>query len=314
MNAWLKTLTAVLFAAAAGALVFQARQASGLRAESEVLRRRQSDLTAELRQLRQQRDEAAESLATVEQENARMKSGQLDAEVRQLRIEAARWREAARPLQTPWVRASASKVALLKERLAQTPDARIPEFRFLTPEDWLAAASTRLETDEDYRRALAALRTAGEQVFFGQLYQALNAYIQAHPGAFPADMSELKPYFTTPVDEALLERWKVAPKEELYGVGDYNSKSVLTQKAPVDEDYDACFVIGATGNAQSTFLYQKTIRTLIPVFEAVSNSGLSDKDFTSNGHPDFSALRPFAQTPEQKAALERFLQDYSPPQ
>jgi hypothetical protein len=217
-------------------------------------------------------------------------------------------------LQTPWVRASASKVALLKERLAQTPDAWIPEFQFLTPEDWLAAASAPLETDEDFRRALAALRTAGERVFVGQLHQALNAYIQAHPETFPAEMSELKPYFATPVDEALLQHWKVAPKDELYGVGDYHSASVLTQKAPVDEDYDACFVIGATGDAESTFKLQNTYRTLVPVWEAATNSGLSDKDFIRNGHPDFSALRSFLKTPDQKAALERVIQDFSPPQ
>ena len=310
MNLWSKTLTAVLLATATGVVVFPARHASGLREESEVLRRRQTELTAELCQARQQRDEAAQSVATLEQENARLQSGQLDAEVRQLRIEAARWREAARPLQTPWVRASASKVALLKERLAQMPQARIPEFQFLTPEDWLAAASAPLETEEDFRRALSALRTAGGQVFVSQLHQALFAYIQAHPGTFPAEMSELKPYFATPVDEAVLERWKAAPKEELYGVGDYHSASVLTQKAPVDEDYDACFVVGATGDAQSTFQYQKTIRTLLPVFEAATNSGLSEKHFISNGHPDFSGLRSFAQTPDQKAALERFLKDY----
>ncbi|HWH68212.1 MAG TPA: hypothetical protein VNT26_02450 [Candidatus Sulfotelmatobacter sp.] len=313
MNRMRKILLAAWLAAALGAVLFPTRRAALLREECRVLRHEQTNLATELARWRQQRNETTNSLALVEQENGRLKSGQLAAEVAQLRREAQRWREAARPLQTPWVRASASKVALLKEQLAQTPGAQIPEFRFLTPEDWLAAASGPLETEADFRRALAALRTAGERVFVGQLRQALDGYRRAHPDGFPTNLVELQPFFTTPADDALLEHWRVVPAEELYCVGQQGSKWLLTQQGPVDEEYDACFAVRADGDAQSTFKFQRTVRTLMPVFEAISRSNLSEKDFTTNGRPDFSALRSFTQTPEQKAALELFIQDFSPP-
>jgi DNA-directed RNA polymerase specialized sigma24 family protein len=100
----------------------------------------------------------------------------------------------------------------------------------------LASKTVRAEVS---RRAREQQAAAMNQLLSDQ---ALNAYVQAHPETFPAEMSELKPHFAPPVDEDLLQHWKVAPKEELYCVGDYHSASVLTQKGPVDEDYDACFV------------------------------------------------------------------------
>ncbi len=308
-----KTVLAVWLGGVIVAVLYEAHRAEVSRDDCRVLRREQTRLAAELGRFRQQREDATNCLAATEQENARLRDGQLAAEVERLRREAERWREAARPLQTPWVRASASRVALLRERLAQMPGAEIPEFRFLTPEDWLAAASAPLLTEADFRKALAALRTAGERVFVGQLRQALGGYVQAHPGGFPTNMADLQPFFATPVDDTLLAHWRVACGEELYCVGQQDSERLLTQQGAVDEEYDACFAVRANGEAQSTFKFQRTMRTLVPVFDAVNRSGLTDKDFTTNGHPDFSALRPFVQTPEQTAALELFIQDFGPP-
>ena len=50
----------------------------------------------------------------------------------------------------------------LKERLEQTPGAKIPELQFATDKDWLNAARGELETDSDYRRALSTLRSTAE--------------------------------------------------------------------------------------------------------------------------------------------------------
>jgi hypothetical protein len=141
----------------------------------------------------------------------------------------------------------------------------------------------------------------------------LGGYLKAHPGEFPTNMAELQPFFATAVDDALLEHWRVVPEDELYSMGQKGCKWLLTQQAPVDEEYDACFGVRVDGDAENTFKYQRTMRTLVPVFEAINRSGLSEKDFTTNGRVDFSALRPFARTPEQKAALELFIQDFGPP-
>ncbi len=82
----------------------------------------------------------------------------------------------------------------------------------------------------------------------------------------------------------------------------------------MDEEYAACFAVRADGDAQSTFKSQRTMQTLVPVFQAIERSGLGEKELTKDGRVDVSALRSFAQTPEQKAALELFLKEIGPPQ
>jgi hypothetical protein len=294
-------------------LAVQESHRAALSEQVEDLRRQESEIVAEVAALCHQRDQTTNALAALRQDSARLRAGPVGEELKLLEGEAERWRTAAGALRTPRVLGPVSRVALLKQRLERMPEARIPEFQFLTPEDWLAAASGPLGTDEDFRRALAALRATGQRSFAGRLRQALDSYIQTHPGGFPADISELRAHFNPPVEEALLDRWKVAPKGELYGVGEHGSDFLLTQKGPVDEDYDACFVIGAKGEADSTFKNQRNMRILAPVFEDFEHSGLNTQMPISNGRPDLTVLKQFVKTPEQQAAFEFFEEEIGPP-
>jgi len=41
----------------------------------------------------------------------------------------------------------------------------IPEFQFLTEEDWLNSARNKIDSDTVYRKAMSALRKAAENKF-----------------------------------------------------------------------------------------------------------------------------------------------------
>ena len=171
-----KTLIATTLVAAIGAGTYEARQASVLRTQFQALQQQQTPLREQLQQLQRERDDAAGKLAAQQQENEQMRRNL--AEIPRLRGEIARLRNDAQSKEvTPneatessaksWV----NRVNQLKQRLEQWPDKKIPELQLVTEEDWLNAAKGKLETDADYRKALSALRGAGEQKFVTTLLQ-----------------------------------------------------------------------------------------------------------------------------------------------
>ncbi|MCI0350640.1 MAG: hypothetical protein L0Z53_14545, partial [Acidobacteriales bacterium] len=197
-----------------------------------------------------------------------------------------------------WVK----RVSQLKERLEQWPEKKIPELQFVTEEDWLNAAKGNLNTEADYRRALSSLRAAGENKFITTLLRpALKEYGRANNGQLPADLSQLQSYFKSPVDEAILQRWEVAPAETVKALG-LGGDVIITQRAPVDELYDTRFGIGPNGFGSTDFLSSLTRDILTPVHRAfaAANNGKFPEDT--------SQLLPYAVTPEQQAALQKMIQ------
>src|SRR5205823_11631170 len=91
----------------------------------------------------------------------------------------------------------------------------IPEFQFISEQDWLDAAKGELRTEEDYRQALGALRNSAANKFIQVLKPALADYLEANKGKFPTDMAQLKSYFESPVEDAVLQRWEIIPADKL---------------------------------------------------------------------------------------------------
>ncbi len=62
-------------------------------------------------------------------------------------------------------------------------------------------------------------------------------FANGHNGQFPADLSELKPYFKPPVDDAILQRLEILPSSKLSRDQFREFEEVedwyVTQKAPV---------------------------------------------------------------------------------
>ena len=147
-----------------------------------------------------------------------------------------------------------SRVSLLKQHLEQTPNAMIPEFQFLTEEDWLNVARDRIDIDTDYRKATSALRNAAERKFGNMLQRALKQYMQANNSEFPTDLSQLRPYFESPPDDAVLQRWQIAPADIIPNIRVGSEDWIVTQKAgPVDEEYDSRLVLGPMGSGSNPY-------------------------------------------------------------
>src|ERR1035438_3205146 len=182
MTTMQKAIIIAALVAAVGTGVYEARQVSQLREQVQALQQQQAPLTGQIQQLQRERDDATNRLTSLADENATLK--RTPTELLKLRSEVTRLRADSNDPADTAAKGLLAKVNKLKQRLQETPDARIPELQLLTEQDWLKAASGNLETDADYRRALAALRSAGESRFGSMLQPALQRYTQAHDGRF----------------------------------------------------------------------------------------------------------------------------------
>jgi RNA polymerase sigma factor (sigma-70 family) len=259
-----KGLVTATLAILAGAGIYEARQASRLQNRVQSLQQRQTPLSEQIHQLQRERDAVATRLAALADEMDRGKGN--SSELLKLRGEVARLRTEAEeskrqkatgqsgandPVESK-AKSWLARVNLLKERVAQKPEAKIPEFQFLTEEDWLNVAQRDLGTETDERKMLSRLRNAAENRLVSILQPALLQYIQANNSQFPTDLAQLQPYFESPVTDVVLQRWKVAPADEFPNFplgGDW----VVTQKSPVDEDYDSRIAFNPSGSFGTGF-------------------------------------------------------------
>lgn len=223
------------------AAIFEAVQASKSSAQVQALQQQQNQLSDQTTQAGRQRDDAINQLSALQSENQQLRARLtlLEASFRQLKeIKAHDSAEAHDPIQSTLV-SWLGRVNNLKQRLDMSPDQQIPEMQFLTDQDWLNATHDDIETDDDYRHALSALRNAAEGEFQKMLSSAVSAYAKANGNQFPTDVSQLQPYFPSPVDNSILQRWEVTSGS--------NSQPGITQKAPVDAANDSRFWVNANG-------------------------------------------------------------------
>jgi RNA polymerase sigma factor (sigma-70 family) len=301
-----KALIGATLAAAVGTGLYQARRASALQEQVQALWRQSVPADGQNDPLRRQLDEANRQLFALQAQNEKLRRDAAD--VLRLRGEVARFRDnssranndAAALAAKSWL----ARTSQLKERLQQTPAAKIPEFQFLTDQDWLNAAKGDLNTDEDYRRALSRLRDAAESTFIRTALQpALSQYKQANNGQFPTDISQLQPYFNPPVDDSILQRWEVAPQSTVPSLG--MGSTMITQIAAVDSDYDARYALGNGWGTAGPESWDAPGTgpgaVLMPAIKAyaAANNGMQPEDL--------SQLAPYLTTLEQQAALQKVI-------
>jgi hypothetical protein len=283
-----------LIAGAIVLLLIQRQIQIKLQTENESLREQIAQLNADIESLSNRLAQADNARP---QNSQLLSDGQLN-ELLKLRGEVTVLQNDAKDPIAIAAKAWLVKVNKLKKRLEENPDAKIPEMQFLTEQDWLNVASKKLDTDADYRRALASLRSAGESKF-GQMYQqALQNYSNVSNEQPLTDLSQLQPYFALPVDDAILQRWQIEPAKQ-EGMIQLGGDWVIVEKVAVDDIFDSRDVIGIHGNGSSSFLDQEIGQTLSPVYKAfaAANNGQSITDI--------SQLLPYATTPEQQAALQK---------
>jgi hypothetical protein len=304
-----KAIIGATFALAVGANLYQGRHNSQLRDRLRTARQQFAQLTEQARYLTNERDSTFQTVESLRAEKDRVSRNAAE-EVR-LRAEVARLRTNAQEIArlkakaesesndpaAATVKSWTERVNRLKELVERTPEAKIPEFQFLTTEDWLGAAT---KGDND-RKSLWDLRQLAENRFSSHLQTALRKYLEAHNSQAPTDLAQVQPYFEPPIDNAVLQRWKIAPASEVPYVRIGASDWVVTQKAlPIDEEYDLRMVIML---AASCFTSNDSIRLLFPAVGAfhTANEG--------RDYEHLSQLIPYVTTPEQRAALDRLLEN-----
>jgi RNA polymerase sigma factor (sigma-70 family) len=237
-------------------------------------------------------------------------------ELLRLRSEVGRLRASARqsannsdsgndPAMEASLKVWASRVTQLKQRLEQMPDKKIPELQLLTDKDWFDAAKglKQLQTDDDYRQAFSDLRRNVKNEFARMLQQALRGFAQANGGQLPADMSQLKPYFQKPVDDAMLARYSLLQSGKATEVP--SGQYVIAETAlPVDDEYDTVHRLTMAGINTSTFNRIEEIVKQAGTKFAEANNGILPTQ------P--SQLEPYLKEPLDPSKIQKVLNKVPP--
>lgn len=136
----------------------------------------------------------------------------------------------------------AARIGQFQQFLAGNPSESIPELRFLVERNWLwLAGENTPDTAEGYQLAASLARQMAQENFAHTYLQpALKQYAEKNAGQFPAAIAQLKPYFSSPVDEAILDRWQVLDAKRLTNLRQ-NLRTedwIITQRAPVNRGID----------------------------------------------------------------------------
>ncbi len=307
MTTFQKVLVGAALAAAVSTGIYEARQASVLRTQVRTLQQQQAPLAEQIDRLTRERDEALNGLTALRDESKQLNANvselaRLRAEVSRVRSqELAHSKNNSSDTTESSAKSWMNRVSQLKQRLEQNPSAKIPELRFVTEQDWLDAAKHELKTEADYRRALSNLRRAAEQKVVPMLKEALTGYLQSNNGSFPTDLAQLQPYFKPPLDDAVLQRWEIAPASTIENLG-LGGDAVITQKAPIDDVFDARVGIGPQGTGSTEFFPWKETRELLSHVREAYRAAHNGQEPS-----DQSQLLPYATTPEQQVALQKWI-------
>ena len=323
MTTMQKSLITAALAVALGASVYETVQAITARTETQALKQQQTLLTEQLARITGERDEAYRRLAALPEDPKRL--GAITAELLKLRGEVNRLRgealsNQADPTQTK-AQAWLERVNQLKQYVEQHPEAKIPELRFVTEDDWLRVTMTGFETDargitdESYRRSLVSLRNLGKNKFAGMASQALMGYEFSHDHHFPTHVLQLKPHFSEPIEDALLQRYGIFPSTTFPG-SRASGNWVIAEITSPDEDLNYRYIIHENGSSSARFneatskediaqlnaQMRLLAETLVPVATAYAAA------HAGNPPPTPEQLVTFATTPEQQAALQKLIE------
>jgi len=301
-----KVLITTTVAAAVGTGIYEAHRASLLQERALALERQQDSLSAQNRQLQHERDDAANHLAATRDELGR--SRRAPAELLKLRAEVARLRGDAQALarlkeaeaSDPTGAAAKSwltRVDQLKQAAEKMPDKTIPELQLLTEKNWLDAVkeAKQLENTTDFRQALNNLRDSAKAAFGDMARDAFKRYADANNGQLPTDLSQLKPYFDIPVDDAILQRWALLRTGRL---SDAENDSLIAERAPsVDDQYDSSYEFGMNTTGSFNLNNPNDRLELAFIQFATANNGLLPTD------P--SQLTPYLKRPVDAADMQK---------
>jgi hypothetical protein len=313
-----KVIIVAALTGAAGVALYENHQVSAAREQLRALQQREDPLTEQLSQTTQERDEAATQLAALREENDTLRGSV--AELPKLRGELARLRDNSRalaqlkadsatngadPALDEAFKTWAVRATRLRQRLDQAPDQQIPELRFLTEKHWFDAVKNlvQLETENDYNQGFSAVRNLAKGEFGRMLQQALRGYTDANNGQLPQDLAQLKPYFDKPVDDAVLQRYKLLQTGPLNAVP--ADQYLVAEVAPlIDEERDAVYRFSLNGTSSQSGS---------PFEDAVKDAGIKFAQAHDDLLPtDPSQLTPYLKQPVPPEKIQQVLNKIPP--
>jgi RNA polymerase sigma factor (sigma-70 family) len=239
-------LTAVILASVAMPLLVQQQAQARLRQQDETWRRQ----TNQLAQLTADNERLAGVLAKTR--NSQPSADNQLTEILRLRSEVGRLSRDVQEMTAAKTAASlspedqltlmkklyAARVDRLKQWFEANPAEMIPELQNISTNAWIDAVESKLETEFDLVRAASNLRANTEDNMLGLLASAARKYAKDNDGQFPSDLSQLKPYFKSPVENAILQRYEIVPTRNLVPELQPGGDWAITQKSAVNPSLD----------------------------------------------------------------------------
>jgi RNA polymerase sigma factor (sigma-70 family) len=299
-----KALIVITIAATTGTGIYEARRSFSWEEQTRALLLRQDSLAKENQQLQKERDDAATKLTAAQHETGQPRRDvseilKLRAEVTKLRSDSGELAQLKATIENDPTESMAkswlTRVNQLKQRLGQMPGQTIPELQFLSDQDWFNAVkdSKQLKTDGDFAQAFSVLRASAKSEFAGMVQGALRGYAQANNGQPPTDLSQLQPYFASPADASVLQRYQLA------------QTGVVTEiPTPLGDQDDIYYQISADSISSTRGSVAENI--LQPALQAFAAANNGQKP------ADPSQLLPYVTTPAQQAVLQKLIQNGHP--
>jgi RNA polymerase sigma factor (sigma-70 family) len=306
---------ALVVAGVATPLLIQNQSQAKLRAENEQLRQHNTKLTEQVTPLAAENARLSNLIAQATENQSGQQSQ--SNELLKLRGEVARLRQdsresrsragASEPVDASMQAAFdslAARATRLRQRLEHAPERKIPELKFLAEKDWLNVAGDvdKLESDEDFSRAMSDLRARAKSVFGEKMRKALRRYSEANGNMLPSDITQLQPYFGEPVDIAALQRYQIAASGSLADVG--RDTILIRESAARVDDFDSHYEFSLNGTtSHSGSMIGDALEEAAKAY-ANANGGLLPKT------PEQLAL--YLQQPVDPDRMQKFLGEVPP--
>ncbi|WP_342750970.1 hypothetical protein OH491_08325 [Termitidicoccus mucosus] len=149
----------------------------------------------------------------------------------------------------------------------------IPEFRYLTTKDWLAAAEGgQMASEADYRKALALLRERAKRPVCVELCQGIQAFSKANDGNLPRGLEDIVSYLPKDFDPDILARYENNPHGQMDGVIVIGASNqwIIKEISQVDDIWDSRFYLSTTGGMMVRgidYSEEKIVQTAIKTYE-----------------------------------------------
>jgi RNA polymerase sigma factor (sigma-70 family) len=293
--------------ATVGAGIYEAKQASIARAEVKTLQQQQEPVAMEIARLRVEDNQLSNLLARAREQKQLTQAQfnellKLRGQMNVSRANAAVENDPAFQKAQVWL----AREKKIREQFELHPEQKTPEMQFLKEEEWLDhARHADVDTANGMRIALSNIRAAAGGAFAMKLFQALHLYMDANQQQFPNSASQLAGYFHPPLNDpdAILSRYvRATPDPDMITMPMVFEQDRATLVDPIDTRV----VIGT-----NTTIWLPSSKP-IPLPDELQSVAKAYVEANSQGFLSVYDLKPYATTPEQKAALDRLIEATTP--